>query len=31
MFIERTNSPLEYLAAFAVVFLSGLLTGQSIR
>lgn len=26
MFIERSNSPLEYLAAFAVVFLAGVLS-----
>jgi len=25
VFTERSNSPLEYLAAFAVVFLAGLL------
>lgn len=26
VFIERSNSPLEYLAAFAVAFLAGVLT-----
>lgn len=31
MFIERTNSPLEYLAAFAVVFMAGVLaSGRSV-
>lgn len=29
MFIERSNSPLEYLAAFAVVFLTALLARNS--
>lgn len=26
MFIERSNSPLDYLAAFAVVFMAGVLS-----
>ncbi len=31
MFIERSNSPLEYLAAFAVVFMAGVLSAHLPR